>query len=301
MTADADAERPRPQYGEYATPNRRSPRYAAFRSSRRRETVTPLTGPHRLAPSSTGVADSGERVAPHRSARSRSRSSCSAIINVIQSAPLFLDFAPTLELAREECHLRSDRPVILEFGEPARIGGYVLLAISIVLARRRSGVVVSGPVAVARRVLDPTRRGWAQPRVLHRRARRRALLDTRFPVRGADPCVSASCLGKLPPPSSRTSAVSATGWAVAIAVILATVPVTFIFFEIESQAFLVSGVDSPGVVRVALWKINGLMNLSVRIALEWRFNLDDLGSKIGKDCRRSRGGNEACAINDAQA
>ncbi len=61
------------------------------------------------------------------------------LFNVVQSAPLFLDFAPTLELAAKSVTYGPVDLASLEFGEAARIGGYVLFAISIVLVVAAAG------------------------------------------------------------------------------------------------------------------------------------------------------------------
>jgi len=57
----------------------------------------------------------------------------------VQSAPLFLDFVPTLELAAKSVNYGPVDLSSLEFGEAARIGGYVLFAISIVLLVAAAG------------------------------------------------------------------------------------------------------------------------------------------------------------------
>lgn len=61
------------------------------------------------------------------------------VINVVQTAPLFLDFVPTLELAVTNVNYGPVDLSALEFGEAARIGGYVLFAISIVLLLAAAG------------------------------------------------------------------------------------------------------------------------------------------------------------------
>jgi hypothetical protein len=61
------------------------------------------------------------------------------IINVVQSAPLFLDFGPSLEFAAKSIDYGPVDLSSLEFGEAARIGGYVLFAISIVLVIAAAG------------------------------------------------------------------------------------------------------------------------------------------------------------------
>jgi len=122
--------RPRPQYGEYATPEE----VAALRGvplEPSPRTVPPASPPAALR---TGSAV----VAPMSGWRRFDRPITIAlilfgIINVVQSAPLFLDFVPTLELAAKSVTYGPVDLSSLEFGETARIGGYVLFAISIVL------------------------------------------------------------------------------------------------------------------------------------------------------------------------
>jgi hypothetical protein len=128
--------RPRPQYGEYATPEE----VAALRG-------VPLEPPPPIMPppptGSPAAARTASRVgAPLTGWRRFDRPITIALIlfgvfNVVQSAPLFLDFVPTLELAAKSVtyvDLAS-----LEFGDAARIGGYVLFAMSIVLVIAAAG------------------------------------------------------------------------------------------------------------------------------------------------------------------
>lgn len=126
--------RPRPQYGEYATPEE----VAALRGIpvELPPPTPPPTGPPAAPRSAPGMA------APVKGWRRFDRPITIALIlfgvfNVVQSAPLFLDFVPTLELAAKSVtyvDLAS-----LEFGEAARVGGYVLFAISIVLVIAAAG------------------------------------------------------------------------------------------------------------------------------------------------------------------
>jgi hypothetical protein len=128
--------RPRPQYGEYATPEE----VAALRG-------VPLEHPPRTMPP-TGPSDapraSSATAAPPSGWRRIDPAITIAlilfgIINVVQSAPLFLDFVSTLELAAKSVTYGPVDLSSLEFGEPARIGGYVLLAISIALLVAAAG------------------------------------------------------------------------------------------------------------------------------------------------------------------
>jgi len=128
--------RPRPQYGEYATPEE----VAALRGVPLEPTPPAMPPP----PTDSPVAPrTGARAAvPVTGWRRFDRALTIALIvfgvfNVVQSAPLFIDFAPTLELAAKSVtyvDLTS-----LEFGEAARVGGYVLFAISIVLLVAAAG------------------------------------------------------------------------------------------------------------------------------------------------------------------
>jgi len=124
--------RPRPQYGEYATPEE----VAALRG-------VPLEPQSAAAPPPPTASRTAPRVtAPLTGWRRFDRPITIALIlfgvfNVIQSAPLFLDFGPTLELAAKSVtyvDLAS-----LEFGDAARVGGYVLFAMSIVLLVAAAG------------------------------------------------------------------------------------------------------------------------------------------------------------------
>lgn len=122
--------RPRPQYGEYATPEE----VAALRG-------VPVQPPPPTSPPSAPRDASGVAV-PAKGWRRFDRPITIALVlfgvfNVVQSAPLFLDFASTLELAAKSVtyvDLAS-----LKFGEAARVGGYVLFAISIVLVIAAAG------------------------------------------------------------------------------------------------------------------------------------------------------------------
>ena len=125
--------RPRPQYGEYATPEE----VAALRGIPLEPPAPPPppTGPPVAARNGAGA------VAPTGWRRLDRPVTIALLVfgvfNVIQSAPLFLDFVPTLELAAKSVtyvDLAS-----LEFGEAARVGGYALFAISIVLLVAAAG------------------------------------------------------------------------------------------------------------------------------------------------------------------
>jgi hypothetical protein len=125
--------RPRPQYGEYATPEE----VAALRG-------IPLGPPARTVPPTVPTAALRAGTAPVNTWRRLDRPITVAlivfgVINVVQSAPLFLDFVATLKLAAKSVTYGPVDLSLLEFGEPARIGGYVLLAISIVLLVAAAG------------------------------------------------------------------------------------------------------------------------------------------------------------------
>jgi hypothetical protein len=129
-------QRPRPQYGEYATPEE----VAALRG-------VPVEPPSRTVPPASppaGPRPGAGVAAPASGWRRIDRPITIAlivfgVINVIQSAPLFVDFVSTLELAAKSVTYGPVDLASLDFGEAARIGGYVLLAISIVLLVAAAG------------------------------------------------------------------------------------------------------------------------------------------------------------------
>jgi len=121
--------RPAPQYGEYATP----------------EEVAALRGaPVEVDASAAAVSVGGAVPTPPaaRAARRYDRPVTIAlllfgVINFVQYAGAMLDFDTFLELATTGTPTEA-----IDFGEPARIGGYVLFGVSLVL------FLVAGFVAV---------------------------------------------------------------------------------------------------------------------------------------------------------
>ncbi|WP_309712233.1 DUF6264 family protein [Pseudolysinimonas sp.] len=130
--------RPRPQYGEYATPEEVAALRGVPLETPASTTPPPPTGPPAAPRSASRVA------APAKGWRRLDRPITIALVlfglvNVIQSAPLFIDFVPTLELAAKSVTYGPVDLSTLEFGEAARVGGYVLFAISIVLLVAAAG------------------------------------------------------------------------------------------------------------------------------------------------------------------
>lgn len=111
--------RPRPQYGEYATPDE----VAALRGP-----ATPPSGPPPGPPAAKPVTGGRRFDRPVTIALL-----FFGVFNLIQSAPVFLDFGPTLKRAAGTVQYGGYDLGALEFGDSARIGGYVLLGASIVL------------------------------------------------------------------------------------------------------------------------------------------------------------------------
>lgn len=108
--------RPAPRYGEYATP----------------EEVAALVGAA-PAPASVSVAVATPALGPRRGARRYDRPITIAllvfgVINLVQYAPALLDFANALDRS-----LTGSPYDDVDFGEAARIGGLVLLAVWTVL------------------------------------------------------------------------------------------------------------------------------------------------------------------------
>ncbi|MEO8528290.1 MAG: DUF6264 family protein [Pseudolysinimonas sp.] len=127
MSDDAQrrASRPAPQYGEYATPEE----VAALRG-------IPLEAQLVAAPAAPKVLPPLSRDAPPAPV-SRGRRFDPMItiallvfgaVNVIQTAPLYLAFDNLLEVSTADTPLAK-----IDFGEAARMGGYWLLGISVVL------------------------------------------------------------------------------------------------------------------------------------------------------------------------
>jgi hypothetical protein len=112
--------RPLPQYGEYATP----------------EEVAALRGTP-LEPAMPAAAVAPADVAPRRPAVSGARRYdrpvtiallLFGLINVVQYAPVLLDFDTFLERATVGTPTES-----IDFGDAARIGGFVLFGVTLVL------------------------------------------------------------------------------------------------------------------------------------------------------------------------
>ena len=125
--------RPAPQYGEYAT----SEEVAALRGAPVAEPV-----PASSASAGSPTADRRPAAPPSRGARRYDRPVTIAlllfgVINLVQYAAPLLDFDTFLERATAGTPTES-----IDFGEPARVGGYVLFGVSLVL------LLVAGFVAV---------------------------------------------------------------------------------------------------------------------------------------------------------
>lgn len=116
--------RPRPQYGEYATPEE----VAALRGTPAPPAVpAPPAGQPPAAPA-PGVAPGSGRPAVS-GARRFDRPVTIAllafgVINLVQYAAPLLDFANTLDVAMAQTPYGS-----IDFGEPARVGGLVILGV----------------------------------------------------------------------------------------------------------------------------------------------------------------------------